>query len=59
MDSGRSESFKESTDKLLERRLGFEDSSETEGAGEAEGGQGNLEGSPNVSLRESGELSEL
>jgi len=46
MNSGRSESFKKSTDELLERRLAFDDSSETEGAGEAGGGQGNLEKPP-------------
>jgi len=46
MNSGRSESFKKSTDELLERRLAFDDSSETGGAGEARGGQGNLEKSP-------------
>jgi len=38
---------------------GLDDNSETEGAGEAEGGQGNLKRSLNVSLRESGELSGL
>jgi len=46
MNSGHSESFKKSTDELFERRLTCGDSSETEGAGEAGGGQGNLEKPP-------------